>query len=350
LNEPTGFDLIQDGFDYFLFVANEGNGTISRVELEGPFSGTTVGNNIGDLGILKEPRDVLIFEQCNEHFGYVLDKFFSRLVWLDFNSDIRSIPDANVLFENDVLDFPHSFSSMIRDNGSVYFFIVNVSNKKIVRFQFPTCDKSSIPFYSGATPPEIKYLEPGNYTVQLIVNEGSFDEASFCKEIVVLPTLNQEFTDTTLCLGESLVFTTNNDQTIWQEEAIGIYPVFEGGNSYIELLGEQCIRFDTMFVEYIDCQDCLIFPNVFTPDEDGVNDIFGPVVECEITFSDYSMQVFNRWGQKVFSSNNSLTGWDGTCKSKSCPSDVYVWKLISSYRKNNQVFEKIEIGEITLIR
>ena len=349
LDEPTGFYLIQDGSDYFLFIANDGNGTISRVELDGALSGTTGGNNLGDLGILEEPRDVLIFEQCNEHFGYVLDKFFPRIVWLDFNGDLKSTPDASVLFEDEVLDFPHSFSSMIRDNGNVYFFVVNVTNKKIVRFEFPTCDKSSIPFYSGIAPPEIKYLQPGNYTVQLIANENSFDPISFCKEIVVLPTFDQVNIDTTLCLGESLLLTTNNMETIWQEQEEGIYSIFEEGNSYIKS-SEQCIRFDSVLVEYTDCQDCLIFPNAFTPDEDGFNDDFGPVTECEITFSSYSLQVFNRWGQKVFSSIDASNKWDGKINNQLAPLDTYVWIASFSYTKNDLGFEKSLHGDVTLIR
>ena len=350
LDEPTGFHLIQDGSDYFLFIANDGDGTISRVELNGSFSGTTDGTNIGNLGILEEPRDILIFEQCNEHFGYVLDNFFPRIVWLDFNGDIKSTPNASVLFEDEVLDFPHSFSSMIRDNGNMYFFIVNVTNKKIVRFEFPTCDKSSIPFYSGIQPPEIKYLQPGNYTVQLIVNEDSFDQTSFCKDIVVLPTPDQKLNiDTTLCLGESLVLTTNNVETIWNEEEEGMYSIFTEGNSYLEL-SDQCIRFDTVLVEYTDCQDCLIFPNVFTPDEDGLNDDFGPETACEIMFSNYSLKIFNRWGQNIFSSNDASNKWDGKIDNELATLDTYVWMASFSYTKNNLSFEKSLYGDVTLIR
>jgi len=352
LDAPTGFHLIQDGVDYFLFIINEDDGTISRIEFGGLSPAAPVGTNIGDLGMLEVPRDIFIFEQCDEHFGYVLDNFFPHVVWLDFNGDLTSTPDASVLFEDENLDFPHSFSSLIRDDGKLYLFIVNVTNKKIMRLTFPTCDKSSIPFYSGTNPPIIRYLEPGNHLLKLIVNEGEFDESSFCKNIVALPSPDLELgQDTILCVGETLVLSTNNSETIWQNQEINSsYEILENGMYTAQINGEECNSYDTIVVDFKDCENCLIFPNVFTPDNDGNNDVFIPVMDCEIVFENYFLKIYNRWGQKVFTSLNPNDGWDGTHQDKISTSDVYVWNASFSFYKNGIKYEKSTEGDVTLVR
>jgi len=85
-----------------------------------------------------------------------------------------------------------------------------------------------------------------------------------------------------------------------------------------------------------------VMPNAFTPDGDGTNDVFNAVFEGEI-FEQYTLAVYNRWGQKVFSSTRPTEGWNG----KDAPSDVYVYVfdylLIDG--KNGQ-----EKGEMTLVK
>ena len=74
------------------------------------------------------------------------------------------------------------------------------------------------------------------------------------------------------------------------------------------------------------CVTCsLRIPNVFTPNADGMNDVL--LVECVQTTS--TLTVFNRWGEKVFSSDRPDTqGWDGrTFDGQLVPSGVYYYTL-----------------------
>jgi gliding motility-associated-like protein len=67
-------------------------------------------------------------------------------------------------------------------------------------------------------------------------------------------------------------------------------------------------------------------PNSFTPDGDGLNEIFRPYGDG-IDPDTYTMQVFNRWGELIFQSSNSERGWNGTYKGKKVPSGSYSWKI-----------------------
>jgi gliding motility-associated-like protein len=79
------------------------------------------------------------------------------------------------------------------------------------------------------------------------------------------------------------------------------------------------------------CNNANVFvPNTFSPNGDGVNDIFFP--RGSGVFAIRSLKVFNRWGQPVFekqnlSANNPAEGWDGTINGQKAPSDVYVYTM-----------------------
>lgn len=228
---------------------------------------------------------------------------------------------------------------------------MNVGGQKISRLQYPECTVASIPFYIGSQPPAISYSEEGVYLIQLIANEGAFDQTSFCKEIVVLPAPDLNLgQDTTLCFGETLVINTNYSETIWQNQDISSsFEILQSGNYFAQINGDECNSYDTIMVDFKNCENCLIFPNVFTPDSDGINDIFKPIVDCNIVFDDYSFQIFNRWGQKVFNTKNQNIGWDGTQKNQLSPSDVYVWQSSFSFIINGMVHQQSLQGDVTLI-
>ncbi|MCX8079940.1 MAG: PKD domain-containing protein [Bacteroidia bacterium] len=65
-------------------------------------------------------------------------------------------------------------------------------------------------------------------------------------------------------------------------------------------------------------------PNAFSPDQNGLNDIFKPFV---IGVENYKFYVFNRWGEIVYKTQNRQEGWDGTFRGKKCKSDVYAWLI-----------------------
>jgi gliding motility-associated-like protein len=84
----------------------------------------------------------------------------------------------------------------------------------------------------------------------------------------------------------------------------------------------------------------LHIPTAFTPDANGVNDVWLPRVHG---VRNYRLQIFNRWGQLVFSSNDPSKGWDGL----NAPQGYYAYMIsgISSYE-----VKILETGSLTLLR
>ncbi|MBK7964934.1 MAG: PKD domain-containing protein [Bacteroidetes bacterium] len=65
-------------------------------------------------------------------------------------------------------------------------------------------------------------------------------------------------------------------------------------------------------------------PSAFTPNGDGYNETFNVK---GFGFGDFSMQIYNRWGALIFTSNEVIKGWDGTHQGEEAPQDVYVYKV-----------------------
>jgi gliding motility-associated-like protein len=97
----------------------------------------------------------------------------------------------------------------------------------------------------------------------------------------------------------------------------------------------------------IDDEFIIYVPNAFTVDNDGINDIFTPVISG-VNPLDYTFQVFNRWGELIFETNSTTTGWDGTYKGTAAKQDVYVWKIQARAAATNE--RKEYVGHVTLLK
>ncbi len=72
------------------------------------------------------------------------------------------------------------------------------------------------------------------------------------------------------------------------------------------------------------CPSAIYLPNTFTPNGDGINDIFIPVGK---NIASMELLVFDRWGGVMFQSNSPDIGWDGTYRGEVVKNDVYVWRI-----------------------
>jgi gliding motility-associated-like protein len=108
-----------------------------------------------------------------------------------------------------------------------------------------------------------------------------------------------------------------------------------------------CVDIARIIVE-IKPDFALYIPNAFTPDENGKNDMFQPM-GVGINEDNYRMDIFDRWGENIFTSNNFRKGWDGSVKgsSKMAPQGVYIYKI---QVVDTQGGKHPYVGHVTVIR
>ncbi|HCP94366.1 MAG TPA: hypothetical protein DIU05_10080, partial [Bacteroidetes bacterium] len=88
------------------------------------------------------------------------------------------------------------------------------------------------------------------------------------------------------------------------------------------------------------CPTTLFVPNAFTPNGDGLNDVFKPV---GIRVSDYRFQVYDKWGKLSFDTNNFDEGWQGA----EYPADVYYYWITYTDSDGGSQSQK---GTVQLLR
>lgn len=91
-------------------------------------------------------------------------------------------------------------------------------------------------------------------------------------------------------------------------------------------------------------EDGLIIPNAFTPNDDGVNDVFY-IPDANLTRVEFA--VYDRWGNRVFYSDNPSFRWYGDFAGKQVPQGVYVYTLTATSPRKADIRRT---GNITIVR
>lgn len=100
--------------------------------------------------------------------------------------------------------------------------------------------------------------------------------------------------------------------------------VSESSALYVSASNGICSAVDSTTVSFRDCSATLEMPNGFSPNGDGINDIFRPMNAINI----YSIQIdiFDRWGRKISTLCSLDQGWDGrNSLGQTLPEGVYFW-------------------------
>ncbi len=226
---------------------------------------------------------------------------------------------------------------------------------------------------SNAENPSYTYYRPGTYSVRLEAtnSSGITDMAvkRFLIEVYPVPHADFIIRPVKVKLPEDPIFTTNlsfeADTYFWdfgdgatstEVEPSHIYT--DTGRYDISLIAmteHQCA--DTVvyenIVEVVDGNEIRI-PNAFTPSldgpnggnryNDGRNDVFFPVTEGVIA---YHLQIYNRWGELLFDTQDTGKGWDGYYRGQLCPPDVYIYKIDFKFIDGREV---MKFGDVALIR
>ncbi|ACU61218.1 gliding motility-associated C-terminal domain-containing protein [Chitinophaga pinensis] len=156
--------------------------------------------------------------------------------------------------------------------------------------------------------------------------------------------------DTMLCIGEDLTLRVNagaGNTIRWQDgSTAATYKVTTPGTYTVTISNDCGSMSDQIVVRYQPCEAKPEFPTGFTPNGDGHNDIFRPVVRGPMY--DYDLRIYNRWGELIFLSKDQKTGWDGRYKGALVENGTYVWML--SYKKSLGGNTNVVKGEVTAIR
>ncbi len=104
-----------------------------------------------------------------------------------------------------------------------------------------------------------------------------------------------------------------------------IIEIADSGHYWVRINTGLCVLNDTIFIDGgLGGAPGLYIPNAFSPNADGLNDVF---LAQGIDVTSFDMKIFNRWGELFFESKDLFKGWDGTYQGQFVPNDIYVWVI-----------------------
>jgi len=186
----------------------------------------------------------------------------------------------------------------------------------------------------------------GTYWVEVTNNCGSASDTVHIS-YNALPSVNL-IHDTVLCLGNTLTLNASfpNANYLWQDHSSGpTFTVTQQGTYWVDVSTGCGSVSDTIEVGYQDCEIILEMPNVFTPNRDGLNDYFHPIEIKGIVHA--TLIIYNRWGNKLFETDDMNTGWNGKFNKRDCSDGTYYWILLYTDINNESSSKN---GSLTLIR
>jgi gliding motility-associated-like protein len=188
----------------------------------------------------------------------------------------------------------------------------------------------------------------GTYRIQTVTMNGCIVQASMTLFNYPAAKINLGV-DTLLCAGSTKQLSAGAGfvSYLWNNGSTASSIIIDVPGLYnVQVVDKNgCIARDSILFTGGQCLLGFSIPKAFTPNNDGRNDVFRPLIYGNVT--QYKFAIFNRWGQQVFESTKLLAGWDGTFHSNIMPSGAFVWYCI--YQLQGQA-AKTEKGTVLLIR
>ena len=85
----------------------------------------------------------------------------------------------------------------------------------------------------------------------------------------------------------------------------------------------QCSEALIMQLNRADCPQDVLWPTAFSPNGDGINDLFRPVFYTAP--EQLNWKIYNRWGNLIYEGSGAKSGWDGTFQQREAELGVYIW-------------------------
>lgn len=202
---------------------------------------------------------------------------------------------------------------------------------------------------NSATSKSIKVFSPGTYWVEVSDTNGCKGSDTTIITSLASPPAKFLPADTTICLTQHTAIKPLKayQNYLWNDGSRNSSLLISREGDYILFVEDYdgCTGSDTIRITKKNCLNKIYFPNAFTPDGNGKNDLFKPTIQGQL--SKYELVVFNRWGQIVFKTTVPLDGWNGNISGKMQPAGSYVWSCRYTFTGEK---EQLLRGTLILIR
>lgn len=338
------------------------------------------------LPVTREGEYVIRVENlCNTYFDTIQVDFVKRPVFDQRDTGICNTDDKIIVYgpSGKSMGAPRGLvyewsngetgrSTIIDTHGTYWLSVTNgcatftdtfeVYPEYPVEFKLPgdtaTCETDSMLIDLSYIPHKVTWpdgvvsnrrfiKESGHYTLRAANRCGTYYDTVFIgfHENLVDTTLSPQF-----CRGGELTlnFSDKPYQYRWYDGNTSKIRTFNDSGSYSVQVTNLCGTAQITYDLKPEVCDCPVFmPNAFTPNNDGLNEYFGPTTACD--FVSFKLSIFDRWGKMLFQTDNPQ-GWDGHRDGKPVNGGVYLYRIEYTWRLEGQILSSQRRGHFTLVR
>ena len=207
---------------------------------------------------------------------------------------------------------------------------------------------TNIEWYDGDMSAIKTFNKPGIVSLKYVDQNGCPNEDKVNITIKIEPQIDLG-NDVTICNDSVHIISLNvpDDVSVsWNNMSTNTTMIINEEGNYSATVTNVCGESkDDINVDVIDCKTVVLYPNVFSPNGDGINDFF------EITAlnaTDISLKIYDRWGNLIFYSVNQPISWDGKFNYQNVQVGTYTFLV--SYNKFISGKNEIISGNVTLLR
>lgn len=193
-----------------------------------------------------------------------------------------------------------------------------------------------------------EYAQVYTYYLTQTVNNCESNKDTVRVTIYPIPDITLP-TDTVVCEKKIAKIGVSNNPLyyyLWNTHQSTSYIIADTTGLYTLRVKNNCGEvYKSIQVTFENCDKCLFIPNAFTPNNDGLNDVFEVKTVCPI--ESYNLKIYNRWGEKIADYDSVQATWSGEKNNITEKQDVYVYVVDVTY--TNRKTEHF-IGHVTLLK
>jgi gliding motility-associated-like protein len=221
--------------------------------------------------------------------------------------------------------------TMTLDSINCRYVFLDFNKQKAVHYVWNTGDTTS----------QIQVDRKGFYVLKA-ANQFCSVSDSVMVDLLPKPQVNLG-NDTMLC-SRILLNSLEKGAFLWSEGSTSPYLIVnKPGLYWLKVSRNNCSSTDSIFL--MPCREMYYYvPNAFSPNSDTHNEVFKVFGQ---NIKEVKMEIFNRWGETIFSSVESDPAWDGQYENQTCQEGIYLYKIaIKSYSGQIEYIN----GLVTLLR
>ncbi len=277
---------------------------------------------------------------------YVITAAISNVCVKDFLLDAQEF-DIQIM---EPLSLKEEYNSICKDNAKV--MLDKLPPQKTLTFEWSSKDKTSaivVPKPGGTYEVVVTDTATGcsvtkKTQVNFLTNEYFFPKKDY---FICMDEVNPQAILQIAGNSRDFTFAWSPNSAIVSPLNVNYAKINRNGNYQVEIKdADGCITSSTYTVPD-KCEPLIFAPSIFTPNGDGKNDTFNPIPKNPARTQIVNVQIFNRWGEMLFSKQSSTSAelsWDGKFNGQLVPPDTYAWVI--QYQSTPENFP--EKGIITL--